>query len=233
MSLREQGKERRRQRIFQAALSLLSEGGLEALKTSELAQRAEVSVATLYNLLGSRNDIVDLLVPKMFGDFQAYLSTSCDDQYGLQRIDAYAEAAYHFVKADEVGNRAALKAIFNLGVSRGSSSPVTEVSRQGNQLLCDALRQCQQQSRLLPTAPLEMMAEQMVFSQSILLESWAAEFISLERYRLTCRLHFWTVLAAWADDQLIKQSRNTLQLLQQQISRLTQLAKQPGSAVST
>jgi AcrR family transcriptional regulator len=221
MSLREQGKARRRERILGAAVTLLSEEGVEGFTTARLAERAEVSVATLYNLIGSREAILDELVGWMFQSFQSFLDARCDERIEpLQRIDRYALAASDFIRRDEASNRAALRAIFSLNLNRGSSPLVHGVSRRGHGLLLDALSQCQQQGQLHSAAQCELMAEQMVFSHSILLESWAAGFISTERFSLTCRLHFWTVVNAWADPSLALQLQSQLEQIHREIAAL-------------
>lgn len=55
---REASKELRRQRIIAAARALIRESGAAGLSMRELAKRAEVSVATPYNLFGSKGAIV-------------------------------------------------------------------------------------------------------------------------------------------------------------------------------
>ncbi|MFK7977537.1 MAG: TetR/AcrR family transcriptional regulator, partial [Halioglobus sp.] len=62
MGLRDKGKTRRRQRILQAVVDIVAEDGVKGLTTNQIAQKAEVSVATLYNLIGSIDDILDQLV---------------------------------------------------------------------------------------------------------------------------------------------------------------------------
>ena len=60
--LRERAKADRRQRILDAVLAILCEEGLPALSTARISARAGVSVATLYNLIGGVEQIVDRLV---------------------------------------------------------------------------------------------------------------------------------------------------------------------------
>jgi AcrR family transcriptional regulator len=55
---REAGKEERRQRIIQAARELIRETNTTGLSMRELARRAGVSLATPYNLFGSKGAIV-------------------------------------------------------------------------------------------------------------------------------------------------------------------------------
>ena len=71
MNLREQGKERRRQRILDAVVDLLQADGMTALSTARIAEAAEVSVATLYNLIGSVDEILDALMERQVREFEA------------------------------------------------------------------------------------------------------------------------------------------------------------------
>ncbi|MBW2698224.1 MAG: TetR/AcrR family transcriptional regulator [Deltaproteobacteria bacterium] len=59
--LRERNVEVRRQQILQAARVLLSRGGLGALSMRKLAEEASLSVNTLYNLWGTREEILKAL----------------------------------------------------------------------------------------------------------------------------------------------------------------------------
>ena len=59
--LRERNVEARRQQILQAARVLLSRGGLGALSMRKLAEEASLSVNTLYNLWGTREEILKAL----------------------------------------------------------------------------------------------------------------------------------------------------------------------------
>ena len=52
---------RRRRRVLRAARTLVAEQGLEALTMRQLAVEAEMSVATLYNLIGGRDEILRAL----------------------------------------------------------------------------------------------------------------------------------------------------------------------------
>ena len=60
-SLRERNVAVRRQQILKAARVLLSRGGIGALSMRKLAEEAELSVNTLYNLWGTREEILRAL----------------------------------------------------------------------------------------------------------------------------------------------------------------------------
>jgi AcrR family transcriptional regulator len=52
---------RNRWRVLRAARALVAQQGLEALTMRQLAVEAEMSVASLYNLIGGRDEIVRAL----------------------------------------------------------------------------------------------------------------------------------------------------------------------------
>jgi AcrR family transcriptional regulator len=52
---------RNRRRVLRAAQALVAEHGIEALTIRQLALEAEVSVASLYNLIGGRDEIIRAL----------------------------------------------------------------------------------------------------------------------------------------------------------------------------
>ncbi|MDC0434199.1 TetR/AcrR family transcriptional regulator [bacterium] len=58
MGLRERQKTGRTQRILDAAVVLFTEKGFDQVKAEEIAEQAEVSVGTLYNYFGSKNEIL-------------------------------------------------------------------------------------------------------------------------------------------------------------------------------
>ena len=53
---------RRRERIVDAARTLIFEDGLAAVSMRRVAERADVSVMTLYNLFGSKDDILEAVI---------------------------------------------------------------------------------------------------------------------------------------------------------------------------
>lgn len=61
-NLRQINIEARRQRILAAARRLIASGGMDALSMRKLAREAGLSVTTLYNLFGVREDIVQALI---------------------------------------------------------------------------------------------------------------------------------------------------------------------------
>jgi AcrR family transcriptional regulator len=61
-TLRESNKAKRRDEILAAAGRIIAAEGIDALSMRKLASAAEVSVATVYNLLGGKDDVLFALV---------------------------------------------------------------------------------------------------------------------------------------------------------------------------
>ena len=58
---REDNMRRRRARILESARDLIAEGGFDALNLRDLALRAEVTVPTVYNLIGRKEELLQVL----------------------------------------------------------------------------------------------------------------------------------------------------------------------------
>ena len=72
--LREQGKARRRRRILDAAAQLVEADGLDGLTMRRLSETAGVSYATVYNLVGSKEDVLVALLRAGLEDLGAQLA---------------------------------------------------------------------------------------------------------------------------------------------------------------
>lgn len=79
IDLRERGKERRRSRVLEAAREMIREAGVDGLTMGPLAQAAEVSLATIYNLFGDRTGVLDAIVARVTDDLVPRLDDVDDD----------------------------------------------------------------------------------------------------------------------------------------------------------
>lgn len=97
-SRREAGKEERRRRIIQTAREMIRESGSTGLSMRALAARAGVSLATPYNLFGSRGAVI-LGVLQDVREFQARFA-GLRDADPLEQIFAAVDLAVAFYLAD-------------------------------------------------------------------------------------------------------------------------------------
>jgi AcrR family transcriptional regulator len=97
-SRREAGKEERRRRIIMAAREMIRETGSTGLSMRALADRAGVSLATPYNLFGSRGAVV-LAVLEDVRDFQVRFAKARTGD-PVEHIFAVVKLAVEFYLAD-------------------------------------------------------------------------------------------------------------------------------------
>jgi AcrR family transcriptional regulator len=64
-------RERNRRRVLDAARALVAVGGMDALSMRTLADRAGVSATTLYNLFGTKDEVVRVLATDILGALDA------------------------------------------------------------------------------------------------------------------------------------------------------------------
>jgi len=67
---RQANKKLRRERIFNIAMRLIAEKGLEDFTISELAEEAGVTTPTIHNLFGKKSDIIKELVSNLIEEMQ-------------------------------------------------------------------------------------------------------------------------------------------------------------------
>ena len=74
MALSAERREARRRHLVEAAASLIRDNGGAGFSMLQLAERAGVSQATPYNLLGSKSELLRLIVAGEFEGFVARLA---------------------------------------------------------------------------------------------------------------------------------------------------------------
>jgi AcrR family transcriptional regulator len=110
---REAGKTERKQRIIRAARQLIRETGNAGLSMRALAVRAGVSLATPYNLFGSKRAIV-LAVLEDVREFQHRFS-SVQSVDPLERIFSAVDIAMDFYLGDPTFYKTLWAAVFDTG----------------------------------------------------------------------------------------------------------------------
>ena len=79
MSLLDQQMAERRERILDAARSIIAERGYEGLTMRELAKASRVTVPTIYNLVGSKEQVLFAAVEQTTGSFLSRLEREPGD----------------------------------------------------------------------------------------------------------------------------------------------------------
>ena len=112
---REQAVSDRRERIFEAAYQIVATEGLDGLTTRGLAKLAGLTVPTLYNLVGGKDEILSQLVLRDVDAIWDRLDfDSCAT--ALDMADAIIDEAYEVIRIEKAFHRAVLPAMIDLNI---------------------------------------------------------------------------------------------------------------------
>lgn len=95
--LRERGKRQRTERILDAALAVLREAPDENLTIERVAARAEVSAMTVFNLVGSREQLWSAMADRALADLDI---AAIDTEDPLQRALDIVDAVVRVLRSD-------------------------------------------------------------------------------------------------------------------------------------
>jgi AcrR family transcriptional regulator len=213
MALREEGKERRRRRIFDATIEILMQDGLSGLTVAKIADGARVSVATIYNLIGPLDLVISTMLSEMFEEFEALRLESGDPADPIDAIYRFSGATVEHWGDDPERYRAMLRAVFQLNMSQPMTEPVLRIASRNQLEMSHLIERARELGLLREEANARLLAEQMLTAQIALFQAWSVSLISLERYRVSCLLSFSTVLRAWATRKLAPRLDQTIREL--------------------
>ena len=103
---RQANKERRREKILAEARSLIAEEGFDALTINQLAKRSGVTIPTVHNLLGKKNDIVLALFQGLVDSIDQVLAEP-ELADPIAASEAFLDSLLSLYGSDEVFYRAA------------------------------------------------------------------------------------------------------------------------------
>jgi AcrR family transcriptional regulator len=173
--LRLRGKQRRTDRILDAALALLRENPEQNLTVDRIAERAEVAPMTVYNLVGTRDQIWTALVDRALQDVDPHSITAPDPQERARRItDAYVRV----LRADAPVFTALLSGWSNNGRVLGDD-PTTA--------LIDCLQQAADAGQLSPGVNVRRHGEVLAAGLLGTIHQWTAGIINDRQFATRAR----------------------------------------------
>ncbi len=188
MSLRERGKQRRLERTLEAARAILAEEGGEGLQMRAIAERAELSVRTVYNQFGSKSDVLEALVSRMLSELQEELERLAIDD-GIDRsraIITVSIARFH-------RERDVLRPLFAAsqpGMDHPSGGRVTEQARRLQQ---HAIEDAVAARQLSDLAVPRQLGHQVLMAYNTAASAWAIGRFGHREFE-THALHAWACL---------------------------------------
>jgi len=179
MDLITKQREERKRRILEVARRLIAEHGYQGVTMRELANESLVSVPTLYNLFGGKNELLFAAVEAYFinllgsGDREG-------TQEGLPGIIALAEG----ICRETVRHAAYTRSLMRFMGGPADIGGLHEfVARELTNELVAALEQMQRKRQLAPWADVRVLGHRLAGQITITTFEWARDQLSDEGFR--------------------------------------------------
>lgn len=197
---REQAKAERRQKIMAAARDMIRETGDMNLSMRELAKRAEVSVATSYNLFGSKRAVVMAVLEDERDFVQKYNKLNVSN--AIDRIfEAYTLAYGYFVQ-DPDFYRPLWRALLTAGGKDDDTGLVSpERQAQTRAAWHMLLTQAQEEGLLKADTSAEALERMLSHQAGGTLLSWSVGTLETAELLPSVGLGYALILAACATDE--------------------------------
>lgn len=193
VGLRERNKAKRRQAIVDSTLALLREFPLADVSIERIAAHAEVAPATVYNLIGSRDQLLHACVDRIVDglvDALVRIDPATDPIAAATAIVEHSADAF-------IGDQRAYRQIIGAlgGAGTGSMLAVDPA-----QLQIAAMRAAQHHGLVRDDIDPAALGRQIYLSYSGALLSWARGLLTDDGFRHAALHGLWTALAATATD---------------------------------
>ncbi|RLQ20513.1 TetR family transcriptional regulator [Seongchinamella sediminis] len=187
--------EKRRRRIIAAAHTLLAEGGFDSLNLRDLAAAAEVTVPTIYNLVGNKTALFEALVADNFASYEIRLRRQLPCPV-LELPALMISTLVDMIAEDEPFYRASHLASEHLRTTPGDGGERDlkrpTLVRLGRELW----QQAQSQGLVRGEIDRDTLIAVMINNQQLAMSDWAHQLITLEEMRKRSLQGFYIVLAA-------------------------------------
>lgn len=192
VGLRARNKSKRREAVLDAVLELLDRPDAPPLTTERIAERAEVSVATIYNLVGTREQLLLALIDRLIHDLldaAAAIPQHADPLEVLKQVIALSVDA---LVTRPVAYR---QVVLQLTAAAGAE---LHTKLSPGTLAAAALRHAQETGAVRDDLDADALAAQLYLSYNGALLRWAAGALSDAGFKAAALHGVATVLAASA-----------------------------------
>ncbi|MDE2692478.1 MAG: TetR/AcrR family transcriptional regulator [Acidobacteriota bacterium] len=209
----------RRQRILESARTLLKESGPEGLSMRKLAKDAGLSVTTLYNLLGSREAILQALIRDSDQRLEAAAPDAGAARTPLRRASRAMEGVLRYMIDNGDLLRPLIVAHFGSGyVATLGKADQGEHFRSAKEAIRAAIGEAQASGQLRKTVGQEFLEAQLYAGWGLALDQWAFGLIDDETLRLRSLSGFYVGLLAIAEPEVRPGFENELRRLERQLA---------------
>jgi AcrR family transcriptional regulator len=187
-SLRERHKHARRCAIVRAARELLREGAAAGLTKEAIAARANVSPATVYNLVGTRAQLFSALAELFVEEVSRRLAER-PPRDALRRARRVIDVTCDVILEDPVVHAALVRGWYESGLGLGQGSAGA---------LIEALAEAKLEGALIVDADVRLLASSVATACIGALHQWASGTLDGRKFRARCVFALELALAAAA-----------------------------------
>jgi AcrR family transcriptional regulator len=200
---------KRRSLILSHTRSILAQEGFDALKIRDLAERAGVTVPTIYNLIGGKTEILKLIIEDLVKHLQ-----SVQSPYEVENVEAAFEAQIDQLAALFGTNKDYYRAAFLAGDRSGLFEQTTEegIFSRSVRVPIEACLEAQETGLLLGKISAHTLGRQIYGSYRLARQDWVNGYFDLAAFRVQALTGVFLCLAADASPafrkRLIKRISN-------------------------
>ncbi len=214
-TLREVNLEARRQRILDAARTLIA-GGMQTLSMRKLASEAGLSVTTLYNLYGSRDEILFALIEDGIDRIVPILDAEAPLDDPLARCRAVVTVSVEYFAENEAIYRPMVVASYE-GLSRGPATH-RRLADRAAAMQREGIQQAIAQGLLDGTLDPARLGEQIYHGYELACVQWAFGLLDAAGFRARALYGMYLVLLAVANERVRPQLLAELEALQRELA---------------
>ena len=215
-TLREVNIESRRQRILEAARSLIAGGGMQSLSMRKLAAESGLAVATLYNLYGSRDEILFALIQDGVDRFVSILDAEAPIEEPFARCRAVITVSVQFFAENEAIYRPMLVASYE-GLSAGADAD-RRLAKQAASMQREGIEQAIAQGLLTGSLDPERLGEQIYHGYELAAVQWGFGLLDAAGFRARALYGMVLALLAVASDAVRPELEAEAQELERELA---------------
>lgn len=191
MKTREENMRKRRDNILRSAAQIIVENGVDNLKLTAVAKMADVTVPTIHNLYGKKQDLYDRLVEQVTNWMFEHVEENSSDRQ-LEQMEAGVERLVSRLEQDEVF----FKAGYLVGERSGYFSRDGRPYNQASKISVGKYQALIDSGDLLGDIEPLCMAKFVNDSYRVLRADWMRGNLSLEEFKYQLLWSFYVSLMA-------------------------------------
>lgn len=194
-TVRARNMQKRRARILAEAGNLLARGGIEALNLRDLARRAGVTVPTIYNLIGKKEDVFLALAAGVLAEIEARIAPAGGAD-PLSVATAVVVESTQLFSEDENYYRAAFLAVEELDQGGQHHAEVARIYAWVESLMRFGIDACREAQLIRGRVPAASMSQLMTRNFRMSCRGWAFGHYTIDEFRRQAISDLYIILAA-------------------------------------